>query len=91
MVRHGIPAIIVISNNGGWAAEGGTTARELGFTRYEQMAEMFGAYGEYVENPGDIRPALERAVASGKPAVINVITDPAARATTQSFSAYRAV
>ena len=91
MVRHGIPAIIVISNNGGWAAEGGMTARELGFTRYEQMAEMFGAHGEYVENAGDIRPALERAAASGKPAVVNVITDSAARATTQSFSAYRAV
>ena len=39
-----------------------------------------GAHGEYVEKPHDIRPALERACASGKPAVVNVITDYKARA-----------
>ena len=39
-----------------------------------------GAHGEYVEKPHDIRPALERAFASGKPAVVNVITDHKARA-----------
>ena len=47
-----------------------------------------GAHGEYVEKPNDIRPALERAFASGKPAVVNVITDYQARATTVRFSAY---
>jgi len=65
--------------------------RDLGFSRYDKMAEVFGAYGEYVERPEDIRPALERAAASGKPAVINVITDPHARSSTVSFSAYRAI
>src|SRR5207244_12434717 len=76
LVRHNIPAIIVISNNGGWAGVGGMQAgRDLGFGRYDKMAEVFGAYAEYVERPQDIRPALERAAASGKPAVINVITD----------------
>jgi len=92
MVRHNIPAIIVISNNGGWAGAGVMNAgRDLGFSRYEKMAEVFGAYAEYVERPQDIRPALQRAVASGKPAVINVITDPHARSSTVSFSAYRAI
>jgi acetolactate synthase-1/2/3 large subunit len=92
MVRHNIPALIVISNNGGWAAVGGMAAgRDLGFARYDKMAEVFGAYGEYVEKPQDIRPALERAAASGKPAVINVITDPHARSSTASFAAYRAI
>ncbi len=92
MVRHNIPALIVISNNGGWAGAGGMAAgRELGFSRYEKMAEVFGAHGEYVERPQDIRPALERAAASGKPAVINVITDPKARSSTASFAAYRAI
>jgi acetolactate synthase-1/2/3 large subunit len=52
---------------------------------------VFGAHGEYVERPQDIRPALERAAASGKPAVVNVITDPQARSSTVSFAAYRAI
>ncbi|MGH8009684.1 MAG: thiamine pyrophosphate-dependent enzyme, partial [Candidatus Binatia bacterium] len=92
MVRHNIPALIVISNNGGWAGAGVMTAgRDLGYSRYDKMAEVFGAYGEYVERPEDIRPALERAVASGKPAVINVVTDPHARSSTVSFAAYRAI
>jgi thiamine pyrophosphate-dependent acetolactate synthase large subunit-like protein len=92
MVRHNIPALIVISNNGGWAGAGVMNAgRDLGFSRYDKMAEVFGAHGEYVEKPQDIRPALERAAASGKPAVVNVITDPQARSSTVSFSAYRAI
>ncbi len=92
MVRKNIPAIIVISNNGGWAGAGVMNAgRDLGFSRYDEMAKVFGAHGEFVERPEDIRPALERAIASGKPAVINVITDPNARSSTQSFAAYRAI
>lgn len=92
MVRHNIPAIVVISNNGGWAGAGVMNAgRDLGFSRYDEMAKVFGGHGEFVERPEDIRPALERAVASGKPAVINVITDPSARSSTQSFAAYRAI
>ena len=92
MIRHNIPAIIVISNNGGWAGQGVMNAgRDLGFSRYDKMAEVFGAYGEYVERPQDIRPALERAVKSGKPAVVNVVTDPKARSSTVSFAAYRAI
>ncbi len=92
MIRHNIPAIIVISNNGGWAGAGVMTAgRDLGYSRYDKMAEVFGAYGEYVERAQDIRPALERAVKSGKPAVVNVVTDPSARSSTVSFAAYRAI
>jgi acetolactate synthase-1/2/3 large subunit len=92
MVRHNIPALIVISNNGGWAGAGVMNAgRDLGFSRYDKMAEVFGAYGEYVDKPQDIRGALERAAASGKPAVVNVITDPTARSSTVSFAAYRAI
>ncbi len=68
-----------------------TAGRDLGFSRYDEMAKVFGAHGEFVEKPEDIRPALERAVASGKPAVVNVVTDPSARSSTQSFAAYRAI
>jgi acetolactate synthase-1/2/3 large subunit len=93
-VRHKIPVVVVISNNGGWTANAPWTrplpkpGRTLGHTRYDRMAQELGAHGEFVEKPHDIRPALERAFASGKPAVVNVITDDRARAQTVRFSAY---
>jgi thiamine pyrophosphate-dependent acetolactate synthase large subunit-like protein len=83
-VRHNLPLIVVISLNGGWgAASMGKTGRNLGYTRFEKFAEMLGCYGEYVEKPEDIRPALERAkaaVAKGQCALINVVTDATSRA-----------
>ena len=93
-VRHNIPVIVVISNNGGWTADAPWTrplpkpGRNLGHTRYDRVAQELGAHGEFVEKPHDVRPALERAFASGKPAVVNVITDSKARAQTVRFSAY---
>jgi acetolactate synthase-1/2/3 large subunit len=89
-VRHRIPVVVVISNNGGWTADpqGTKPGRNLGYTRYDKVAQDFGAHGEFVEKPHEIRPALERAWASGKPAVVNVITDSKARAQTIRFSAY---
>jgi len=85
---------VVVSNNGGWAAMGGMAGRDLGFTRYDKLSEVFGCHGEYVEKPDEIRPALERAnaaVQAGTPAVVNVITDPRARSQTVRFSTYRAI
>jgi thiamine pyrophosphate-dependent acetolactate synthase large subunit-like protein len=93
-VRHKIPVVVVISNNGGWTANAPWTrplpkpGRNLGHTRYDRVAVELGAHGEFVEKPHEIRPALERAFASGKPAVVNVITDDKARAQTVRFSAY---
>ena len=89
-VRHRIPIVVVISNNGGWTADpqGTKPGRNLGYTRYDKVAQDFGAHGEFVEKPHEIRPALERAWASGKPAVVNVVTDFKARAQTIRFSAY---
>jgi len=93
-VRHQVPVVVVISNNGGWTADAPWTrplpkpGRYLGHTRYDKVAQDLGAHGEFVEKPHEIRPALERAYASGKPAVVNVITDDKARAQTVRFSAY---
>jgi acetolactate synthase-1/2/3 large subunit len=89
-VRHRVPVLVVISNNGGWTADpqGTKPGRNLGYTRYDKVAQDFGAHGEFVEKPHEIRPALERAWASGKPAVVNVVTDFKARAQTIRFSAY---
>ena len=91
-VRHQLPVLCVISNNGGWtAADTFKAGRELGFSRYDEMARAFGCYGDYVEDPGQLRPSLERAmkaVADGQPAVVNVVTDPSARAQTGRFADY---
>ncbi len=92
-VRHGINVLVVISLNGGWTADpdGTKPGRDLGYTRYDKMAEALGCYGEYVEEPGEIRGALERAQAEvdkGRVAVVNVKTDHTARAGTQAFATY---
>jgi acetolactate synthase-1/2/3 large subunit len=92
-VRHAIPITVVISMNGGWTADPNKEkpGRDLGFKRYDKMAEALGAHGEYVESPDDIRAALERAAqanAKGQPALVNVKTDGDAGATTAAFTRY---
>jgi len=82
-VRHKLPVVAVIVNDGAWgmikAAQIGMYGRdrlvasELGHVRYDKWVEGFGGHGEFVDKPADIRPALQRALASGKPACVNVI------------------
>jgi acetolactate synthase-1/2/3 large subunit len=85
MVRQKLPIVSIIGNDGAWgqikhpqkAIVGHTTAAELApGIRYDKMVEALGGYGELVERPEDIRPALERAFASGLPACVNVLIDP---------------
>ena len=92
-VRHKLPVLVVISLNGGWTADPKREkpGRDLGYTRYDKMAETLGCYGDYVEKAEDIRPALEKAqkeVDKGRVAVVNVKTDYRARAGTLAFSQY---
>jgi acetolactate synthase-1/2/3 large subunit len=54
----------------GWDRLAGTLLHP---TRYDKVVEALGGHGEFVERPEQIRPALERAAASGKPALVNVI------------------
>ena len=82
-VRYNLPIVVVVSNNEGWTArvEGiRKPGRELGWTRFDAIAEALGGHGEEVREPNDIQPALERAFDSGVPAIVNVHTDPTARA-----------
>ncbi|HEY3993082.1 MAG TPA: acetolactate synthase [Ktedonobacteraceae bacterium] len=85
MVRQKLPIVAIIGNDGAWgqikhpqkAMVGHATAAELSpGIRYDKMVEALGGYGELVERPADIRPALERAFASGLPACVNVLLDP---------------
>jgi acetolactate synthase-1/2/3 large subunit len=85
MARHGVNVVGVMGNNGIWGLEhhpmmflyGYSVAAELRpGTRYDQMVEALGGHGELVERPDQLRPALERAFTAGKPALVNVLTDP---------------
>ena len=92
-VRHKVPLLVVISLNGGWTADPKRekVGRDLGYTRFDKMAESLGCYGEYVEKPEDIGPALQRAqkkVDQGMVALVNVKTDDKARAGTVAFSSH---
>jgi len=92
-VRHNVPILVVVSLNGGWTADpdGDKPGRNLGYTRFDKMAEALGCYGEFVDEPDAIRPALDRAqreVDGGAVALVNVRTDHRARAGTQAFASY---
>ena len=85
MARHGLGVVGVMGNNGIWALEhhpmkflyGYSVAAELRpETRYDQMVEALGCDGILVREPGELRPALERAFESGRPTLVNVLTDP---------------
>jgi acetolactate synthase-1/2/3 large subunit len=85
-VRHGLPMVVVVSNNAGWGDvrhefedkgyEGPRVAAELGFTRYDLLGAGLGAHAEHVTRLDELTPALRRAHASGRVAVVNVETDP---------------
>ena len=85
LARHGVNVVGVMGNNGIWALEkhpmeflyGYSVAAELRpETRYDQVVEALGGHGELVRAPAEMRPALERALAAGVPALVNVLTDP---------------
>jgi len=87
LVRHRLPVVCVIGNNGIWALEkhpmqnllGTSIASDLApRTRYDQVVAALGGFGQMVDRPEEIRPALERAFKAGVPSCINVICDPAA-------------
>lgn len=82
MVRQKINVVGVIGNDAAWQqirrgqvqlyGEERAVATGLSFTHYERVVEALGGHGEYVEKPADIRPALTRALAAGKPALVNI-------------------
>jgi acetolactate synthase-1/2/3 large subunit len=90
LVRFGVPAVLVVGNDGAWGeiripqvgiygAEGEVATR-LAPSRYDRITEVFGGHAEHVERPAELRPALERSLAAGVPAVVNVMLDPDAMA-----------
>jgi acetolactate synthase-1/2/3 large subunit len=85
LARHGVNIVAVMGNNGIWGLEkhpmeflyGYSVAAELRpETRYDEVVQTLGGYGELAQRPEQVRPALERALSAGRPALVNVLTDP---------------
>ena len=88
-VRYDLPIVVIIGNDAHWNAEvqlqtnnfgadaDRTVACELLPTRYDLAATALGAHGELVEDPAQLTPATERALASGLPVCIKVAIEPA--------------
>jgi acetolactate synthase-1/2/3 large subunit len=86
LVRHDLPVVMVVGNNGIWGLEKHPmqflyqydVAAELRpGTRYDEVVKALGADGETVTDPAQIGPALDRAFAADAPYLVNVLTDPA--------------
>ncbi|MEZ5236349.1 MAG: thiamine pyrophosphate-binding protein [Acidimicrobiales bacterium] len=81
-IRFGLPIVGIVGNDAAWGqmirpqstlyGEERIVATRLNPTRYDKVVEAMGGHGEHVTRPEEIRPALERAFASGKAACINV-------------------
>jgi acetolactate synthase-1/2/3 large subunit len=81
-VRFGLPIVGIVGNDAAWGqmmrpqamiyGSDRLVATELTYTRYDLVVEALGGHGEHVTEPAGIRPAIERAFASGKPALVNV-------------------
>jgi acetolactate synthase-1/2/3 large subunit len=86
LVRHQLPVVMVVGNNGIWGLEKHPMRMLYGYDvaadlqpgcRYDQVAAALGGAGETVSEPDEVGPALDRALASGVPYLVNVLTDPA--------------
>jgi acetolactate synthase-1/2/3 large subunit len=85
LVRHDLPVVIVVGNNGIWGLEKHPMQAIYGYDvaadlqpgcRYDQVVAALGGAGEVVTSPADLGPALDRGFASGVPYMVNVLTDP---------------
>jgi acetolactate synthase I/II/III large subunit len=84
-VRRALPFVAVLGNDARWNAESEIQRREYGANRmhgcellavrYDQVVTALGGHGEYVERASDLSAAIEHALASGKPACVNVMIE----------------
>ncbi len=85
LVRHGLPVVMIVGNNGMWGLEKHPMQAIYGWDvacdlqpgcRYDEVVRALGGAGETVTDPAEVGPALDRAFASGVPYLVNVVTDP---------------
>ncbi len=82
--RYKLPIVCVLWNNSSWGPsfeampmlkDRTDSFNMLQDIRYDKIFEEMGCHGEHVTNPDDIKPALERAFNSGKPAMVSIVGD----------------
>lgn len=97
-MQYDLPVVVIVANNGMYGTIRMHQEREypervvgtrLTNPDFAKFAESFGGHGETVNATGDFKPALDRALASGKPAVIELKLDPEALTPRQTLSAVR--
>ena len=79
-IRHNLPITTVLGNDATWGIDktfqvayyGRAVGTDLRFIRYDRVVDAIGGYAEYVEKPAEVGPAVERALNSGRPALVNV-------------------
>ena len=86
LTRLGLPSVFVVGNDAAWGeiripqvglyGADAEVATRLAPTPYERLTQAFGGHAEHVERPAEVAPALERALAAGQPAIVNVRLDP---------------
>jgi len=84
-VRHNLPFVAIVGNDACWNAESQIQLRDYGAqrmhgcallpTRYDQVVTALGGHGEMVDDVAALPAAIERAIASGKPACVNVMVE----------------
>jgi len=82
-VRHSLPVVVIVNYDQHWGMEHAGQLADIGRlvecqtarVRLDHLARALGAHGEFVERTADVRPAVERAFATGRPAVVQVVTD----------------
>jgi acetolactate synthase-1/2/3 large subunit len=86
LVRHDLPIVMIVGNNGIWGLEKHPMQAIYGWDvacdlqpgcRYDEVVRALGGAGETVIEPEEIGPALDRAFSAGVPYLVNVLTDPA--------------
>ena len=84
-MRHGVPVVAVMGNNGIWALEKHPMEFLYGYSvaadlqpgcRYDEVVRALGGHGELVERPERPAARARARIRSGKPALVNVLTDP---------------
>jgi acetolactate synthase-1/2/3 large subunit len=85
LVRHDLPVVMIVGNNGMWGLEKHPMRAVYGWDvacdlqpgcRYDEVVRSLGGAGETVVDPDEIGPALDRAFSAGVPYLVNVVTDP---------------
>ena len=80
-IRHGLNITTVLGNDATWGIDktfqvayyGRAVGTDLRHIRYDQVVDAIGGYTEHVESPADVGDAVGRALASGRPSLVDVM------------------